>query len=64
MKQIDITCDNCMELCGDRCSLGIKLEPLYFSVCYRTDGYRPETNCPGPFEKSDGKLSPPPKNHA
>jgi len=64
MNQTDITCDNCIKLNGDRCELGIKLEPLYFSICYRTDGYRPTTECPGPFKKSGGTSSPPPEKNA
>lgn len=42
-------CYHCYALEGDKCKLGYRIEPLYFSICYiKEEGYRPLGDCPKP----------------
>ncbi|QZY55655.1 hypothetical protein [Crassaminicella profunda] len=44
-------CNGCYALKGDQCRLGYKIEPLFFSICYITEGYKPLESCPKPENK-------------
>lgn len=52
-KGMDVkeNCNDCYALIEDKCTLGYKIEPLYFSICYITEGYKPLEACPKPETK-------------
>ncbi|MCT4621831.1 MAG: hypothetical protein N4A62_20885 [Marinisporobacter sp.] len=50
---IQENCNGCYALNEDQCRLGCKIEPLFFSICYITEGYKPLEACSKPMNKDE-----------